>query len=256
MTDANRPSHDVEAKFILRQARRSELERLMAFYGKHATPSLPAPSVRDLAGTLEAGRMLIIEEQTSGSLLASAAIFDFTPSGAKDYVGELSGTRVTGTLGGFGPISVQRLLIGAGLLGHAALEAENTEGCSSSLISIVRTENIRSIRNIQEAGFEPLENKPPWFAYEELAWHGSIVEDEWSYFVATDDTVRRAVTDLTGVGLLTKGTASLARQDRGSDRVRAVEIRSELTDLAMALDDLTAIVDGRTAGLSMPPTHL
>lgn len=53
----------------------------MAFYRHHATAAMPAPSVQVLGRALDQGRLLIIEPQAGGPLLASSAIFDFTPDG-------------------------------------------------------------------------------------------------------------------------------------------------------------------------------
>jgi ATP:corrinoid adenosyltransferase len=40
-------------------------------------------------------------------------------------------------------------------------------------------------------GFLELPERPKWFRYNELAWHGSIVEREWKYYYANNETIMK-----------------------------------------------------------------
>ena len=241
---------------ILRQAVSADLTRLMSFYRENASLALPAPSVVTLGSALSTGRFLLIESLDGGLILASAAIFDYSPPGWRTYVGELSGTRVTASLNGFGPIGIQRLLLGARLLGHAATQSAHLQGCSSSLLTVVRSDNHNSIRNVEAAGFARLERRPDWIKYDEHSWNGAVVGDEWSYYVASDATVRQAFSDLAGVGIF-GGIVLLSRNNRQTGDLEVVSIRSMLKDLGMALEDLRAIHEGaRLSELEPPPDEL
>lgn len=243
-------------QLILRQAVSTDLPRLMGFYRENASEALPAPSVATLGNALSLGRFLLIEPPDGGMILASAAIFDYSPSGWRTYVGELSGTRVTASLNGFGPIGIQRLLLGARLLGHAATQSEHQQGSSSSLLTVVKSDNHNSIRNVEAAGFARLEHRPDWIRYDEHSWNGAIVGDEWSYYVASDATVRQAFADLAGVGIF-GGTVRLSRNNRQTNEEEVVSIRSMLKDLHIAHEDLRAIHDGaRSSELRPPPADL
>lgn len=243
-------------QLILRQAVSTDLTRLMGFYREHTSVALPAPPVATLGSALSTGRFLLIEPLDGGAILASAAIFDYSPPGWRTYVGELSGTRVTAPLNGFGPIGVQRLLLGARLLGHAATQSEHMQGCSSSLLTVVKSDNHNSIRNVEAAGFARLERRPDWIRYDEHSWNGAIVGDEWSYYVASDPTVRQAFADLAGVGIFS-GAVRLSRNNRQTGEQEVIVIRSMLKDLDMSQEDLRAIHDGvRSSELDLPPDDL
>ena len=235
---------------ILRQAALADFGRLMVFYRVNASKELPAPSLRVLDDTLEEGRLLVVED--GDEILAAAAVFNFSRRSAPHYVGELSGARVTPALGGFDPVPMQRLLIAARVAGFVALSPATT-AAPASLITIVKAGNDRSIRNVTAAGFRPLATKPDWFVYEELDWFGSVVGDEWSYFVADDGTVRQAVADLEAVGVLGAGMATLTRVERGTGEARTVTVRVDLPGLTLAQEDLRATAAAGSFGLTAPP---
>jgi hypothetical protein len=214
------------------------------------------PSIRDLYETLDNGRFLIVEPVDGAAIAACAAIFDFTPHDCPRYVGELSGTRVTTALGGLGPMSFQGLLLRARLAGYVATASEHSEGHSSSLITIVKSDNAPSLQNVENAGFFRLEHRPEWFAYDDLSWHGSIIENDWQFFLATDATVRDALRSLSELGVF-RGQIELSRVNRDSGLTEQFSIRIDLPDIAYAVQDLAAIMDGRRrAGLSGLPESL
>ena len=242
--------------FVLRHARLSELDTVAAFYREQHSERLPAPSTRDLYETLDNGRFLIVEPLDGGVIAACAAIFDFTSHDCPRYVGELSGTRVTRALGGLGPMSFQGLLLRARLAGYVATASEHPEGRSSSLITIVKSDNAPSLQNVESAGFVRLEHRPEWFAYDDLSWHGSIIEDDWQFFLATEATVRDALRSLSELGVF-RGQIELSRMNRDSGLSEQFSIRIDLPDIAYAVQDLTDIMDGRRrAGLSDLPESL
>lgn len=145
----------------------------------------------------------------------------------------MSGARVTSRLNGFGPVGVQRLLLGASLLKHAAAEGMVAPGFSNTLLTIVRSDNRKSLANVVAAGSEPPQERPDWFA--------------------TEGTVRQAIAEM-AVARLFGGTVRLQRTDRTTDLLEGVEIQVSLPDLAMGRPDLRAILAGqRWCGLS-PPT--
>lgn len=208
-----------------------------------------------LAKALDLGRILVIEPERGGDLAAATATFDFSPEGYRTYVGELSGTCVTSTLNGCRPISMQRLLLAVRLMNHAVYATEPADGCSSTLITIVKDTNFRSRRNVQDAGFVPVSELPEWMAYEHRSWTG----DEgggWTYYMATDSTVRRAIEDLDAVGIFS-GRRELRRDDRANGGEEAIDIRCALNDLVLGQSDLRAIASGNQgSGLSAPAKTL
>jgi hypothetical protein len=176
----------------LRQAKLGDFERIQSFYEDNLHENLPPPPSRDIADTIDIGRLLVLEGVQDSAILACGAIFRLSPNASKTYVGELAGMRVLRAVGGLQPFNAQTLLIGARLLGHAATDVEPGDGRTNSLVAIVKKGNRPSKTNIEQALFHPLEQRPSWFRYDELSWHGSIVADEWSYYYASHATVLHA----------------------------------------------------------------
>lgn len=244
------------AAFVLREADGNDFNRLMKFYRSNVSPELPTPSITVLGRTLDQGRLLVIEPVDGGELLATAATFDFTPPGCSAYVGELSGTRVLPRLNGFGPMGVQRLLIAARLLAHAAGDTRAKPGFSNTLISIVKAGNDRSSNNLIASGLVPMQGRPDWMRYEEHAWYGSEVKDEWSYYAATDQAVTQAITEMGELGML-DGKVRLSRVDKHTGRLDVIDVHVKLGDILMAKRDFEAILaSGGFVGLVPPPAEI
>src|SRR5262249_44006255 len=151
--------------------------------------------------------------------------------------------------------SAQMLLIGARLLGHAATEAEPGYGRTSSLVAMVKKGNDPSKTNIEAALFRPLEQRPSWFRYDELSWHGSIVADEWLYYYASHETVLRAA-KLMGQDLL-RGRILLTRTNRTTGADEEFLIHSQLHDIVLAAGDIERLLEGTfEVKLCPPPEQL
>jgi hypothetical protein len=242
--------------FRIRQARMTDLGSILQFYAKNRRQYLPPPSVKDIAETIGLHRIILLEARDTGQILASGAIFRYSPANSKTYIGELAGMLATEPVNGLRPVNAQTLILGARLLGHAATEAEPGSGRTNSLITIVHKDNRKSITNIEGAGFLPLPNVPGWFKYEELAWHGSIIKDQWRYYYATSETILRTAKALAEHGLF-DGQFNLNRIDRASGQVEQCTIHSELTDIMNAADDLKALLRQEyEINLCSPPATL
>ncbi len=243
-------------QLVLRQAVANDIGRLMAFYREGMTERLPAPLSRELGGSIDTGRLLVVEPAAGGDILAASAIFDYSPVGWRTYVGELSGTRVMEHLNGYRPLGMQRILLAARLLGHAANESDLEEGMSACLLTIIKSDNDKSIRNIEAAGLARLGAKPGWLQYDEYAWNHGPAGDDWSYYVASEATVRRAFADLEGLGFF-RGPVRLTRTSRETGEEETVTVRSDLRGLLLNYEDLRAIhAEERLSGLGPPPDTL
>jgi hypothetical protein len=227
----------------MRQAHLRDLSSICEFYQNNQHQNLPLPSTKDIAETTDEGRVLLIERISPQELLACGAIFRFSPSNSRTYVGELAGMRALGGVNGLTPQTAQMLLIGARLLGHAATEAEPGPGRTNSLITIVKDGNEASRRNIEAAGFVELSDRPDWFKYDELAWHGKIIKDEWTYYYANNDSVLNVARRLEDVGLFA-GRIELSRKNRHTGYDEKFIIYSELRDIENSIEDLKRLLAG------------
>lgn len=243
--------------FRIRQASRDDFQALLDFYAGNKSAALPIPTVKVVGDTIEQGRILVVQPTGEDRIVASAAVFQLTPQSALTYTGELAGMRATTDVGGLGPASMQTLLLGLRLIGHVALEpASAAPGATNSLIAIVKSDNARSIANIEAIGMKPLGARPGWMQYDEQSWHGKIVDDEWRYYFADNDTIVKALHILVPLGLL-GGDISLERTDRQSDARHRFEFHLELPDLVFALGDLEDIQSGRAVvELVRPPAQI
>lgn len=243
-------------EICLRQAALADFERIRSFYEHNLHENLPPPPSKDLADTIAEDRVLILEDMRTDTLLACGAIFRLSPISSKTYVGELAGMRALGGVNGLRPFSAQTLLIGARLLGHAATDAEPLGGRTNSLVTIVKKGNERSRNNIEAALFRPLPQRPGWIRYDELAWHGSKVSDEWSYYYATNETVRHVAELLVKKGLL-EGEILLTRTNRTTGEDEQFRIRSQLRDIMNAAGDIRRLLKGEyQIQLCTPPETL
>lgn len=223
-----------------------DLDRLMAFYERERSDELPPPAVRDLGDTLYDGRTIVAED-LAGNLCACAAHVGLTPDQARTYVGELTGTRVTPRLNGARPLRFHTLLLGLRLLSHVATNIETPEDGTTSMITIISSSNVRSLKGIRAAGFVELKDRPSWLKFDELSWHGRQVEGEWIYFMATGDTVRRVASTLIAAGLFTWKMA--LENDRGPITVEL----DGFHDLRLAEADIRELAEGRYAVDWVPP---
>lgn len=229
--------------FVLRHATEDELGKVMAFYRANAKVASPPPALGSLIKALRTGRLMVIEPEGGGGYVAASATFDFSPEGFTAYVGELSGTCVTGALNGCRPLSVQRMFIAVRLAIHAVFSSEPEERGTNTLISIVKRDNKASRENIEAAGLVPAPALPDWMDYEHHSWTGDG-GDGWAYYMATADTVRQAAVDLDTLGLFS-GRVRLRRADRVNGGEECIEIRCALNGIEMAEADLREIAAGR-----------
>jgi len=243
--------------FRIRQAAPGDFQALLDFYAANQSAALPIPSVKVVGDTLEQGRILVVQPAGEDRLVASAAVFQLTPQSALTYTGELAGMRATAEVGGLGPASMQILLLGLRLIGHAVLEpAPAKPDATNSLIAIVKNDNARSIANIEAIGMKPLSARPGWMKYDEQSWHGKIVDGEWRYYFADNGTVVKALDILAPLGLL-GGKMRLERTDRQSGARQQFEFHLELRDLEFAAKDLEDIRSGRAVvELVQPPARI
>jgi hypothetical protein len=241
----------------IRQATIRDFERITNFYRNNPRETLPIPSVKDIGETIDSGRIILLETTIRPSeIQACGAIFRYTPSNCKTYVGELAGMLALPAVNGLEPINTQTLLLGARLLGHAATEATAGPGRTNSLITIVKDGNQSSLKNVLAAGFHPLEERPDWIKYDEQAWLGSIVKEEWKYFYATNETIVSVAKKLEGVGLF-GGLFKLRRINRSTKRPQLYTVHSELRDIMHATEDLRQLIaGGHQVDLCPPPSSL
>jgi hypothetical protein len=243
--------------FRIRQARRDDFQALLDFYAANQSAALPIPTVKVVGDTIEQGRILVVQPVGEDRMVAAAAVFQLTPQSALTYTGELAGMRATTEVGGLGPASMQILLLGLRLIGHVALEpAPAAPDATNSLIAIVKSDNARSITNIEAIGMKPLSARPGWMKYDEQSWHGKIVDGEWRYYFADNDTIVKALNILAPLGLL-GGKMRLARTDKQSGAQEQFEFHLELPDLEFAAADLEDIRSGRVVvELVQPPAQI
>jgi hypothetical protein len=225
-------------------------ERISAFYARERSDVLPPPTTKDLLDAVSKGRLIAAEDR-QGRIIACTAQILLTPEGAKTYVGELTGTRVTEPLNGARPLRFHMLLLGLRLLNQAAGLPQSRAGASTSLVTIVKTSNERSLKGIRAAGFAELRDTPSWLKFDELSWHGDYVAGEWAYFFATNDTVRRVARTLIDAGLF---TWRLNLENRHG----SLDVQLDgFDDLRLAEADIRAIAEGRhTVDWVAPPAKI
>jgi hypothetical protein len=220
---------------------------------EHRSEALPLPSTKAVGEAIGASRILIIEPINETEIIASAAVFQMTPHNARTYVGELAGMRATGRVGGLQPITAQTLLLALRILGHAGSESVTLlPGVTTSLVAIVKSDNCRSIRNLENARMKRLELRPDWIKFDETGWHGRVVVDEWNYYYADNDTVRGLLETL-GPGLL-ESRLVLNRINRITNQLEDLVFYLELNDIRHSAEDLRRIMTGDWAvDLGPPP---
>ncbi len=238
--------------FLLRQAIKSDFNKLIEFYRKEHSPALPAPSARAIGDAIERDQLLLIKG--SGAIVATAGTFCMSPVNAIHSVAELAGTRVTRPVGGTGPVKIQCILVVLRLILHAANRYEVLEpGTQDTLLSLIRKTNTKSADNVRSCGFIPLPDpRPAWLEYDEISWNGKLVTAEWDYFYATENTVRICASRFFDHGM-NKGTIAL---EQGS-AAQPINLAIDLPGLAYQLDDLRAVALGdHRISLGLPPADL
>lgn len=149
--------------FLIRQAERGDFQALPDFYAGNQSAALPIPSVKVVGDTIEQGRILVVQPVGGNRMVASTAVFQLTPQSALTYTGELARMRASTEVRGLGPASMKVLLLGLRLIGHVALEpAPAAPSATNSLIAIGKSDNVRSIANIEAIGMKPLSARPGW----------------------------------------------------------------------------------------------
>jgi hypothetical protein len=243
-------------KLRIRQASINDLDNITQFYRNNPRDTLPIPSLKYIAVTIEDYRVILLEKIDTSEILASAGIFRCSPRNSKTYVGELAGMLALPQVNGLKPVSAQTLLLGARLLGHMATDAEPGPGRTHSLITIVKDGNEKSLRNVLEAQFIPLDDRPDWFKYEELSWHGSIVQDQWRYFYASNETIVCIAKKLVDAGLLDRELC-LSKTNRDTQEVENFYIHCELNDILNAAGEIHRLLrDEYRIDLCPPPADL
>jgi hypothetical protein len=155
--------------YRLRLANTNDFNNLIGFYRREHSERLPAPSPRAIGQAIEKSQLLVVSD--ADGIAATAGTFDVTPPSAKDFVGELAGTRVTKVLGGTQPIRKQCILIVMRVLSFVLPRIEVLDQATSdTLIVIIRKGNVKSQTNILACGFQPLDARPDWLLYDEISW--------------------------------------------------------------------------------------
>jgi hypothetical protein len=186
-------------------------------------------------------------------IVASSAIFDFTPKNSMNHVFELSATRVTEDVGGLSPKKMQNVLIGVRLAQYVAMETPVSD-ITQSLIAIINKENTQSINNILKMKFQLLETLPKWIEYDNLSWQDtSHAETKWHYYYADKITVEKNLKSLFELGLCNNHLA-MHRTNRTTKNQENVIIRIEMNCIIDSIEDLKEFADGdRVANLVKPP---
>jgi hypothetical protein len=241
--------------FDIRAATDRDFKRVLDFYKQHVTPALPAPTAKTVGDTIVQGRILLVEAHGTSEIVASGAVFELSPMTALTYVGELAGMRATRAVGGLQPVTMQALLLGLRLLGHVTTEPRVLrKGATNSIVATVHESNFASIRNIEGIGMKPLLERPGWFHYDELVWHGYVVGSEWKYYYADIDTILEVLRVLIPVGLLDR-EIRLTRIEKTTNQPEELRFHLQLQDVAGAEGDLREIFQSRTGVDLVAPPH-
>ena len=215
-------------------------------------------TAKTVGDAIESGRLLLVKPWSGSEIAAAGALFQLTPQASLTYVAELAGMRVTGAVGGLQPVSMQKVLIGLRLLGHAAGEREPCrEGATNSIIAAIHKDNGASIKNIEKMALQSLpEPFPDWLRHNQIGWYGAAVDDTWRHYYADNEACIRSVDLLDSVGLFTR-IIRLHRTNSDSGQTEDFEFYLELNDLYDAAKDLKAIQQ-RTAQVALvrPPPSL
>jgi hypothetical protein len=230
----------------IRPAALKDRERLSTFYERNRSDELPPPTTRDLLDAIRLGRCFVVEDRAGEILACSAHIF-VTPESAKTYVGELTGTCVTTRLNGARPIRVHKLMLGLRVLHSVATMPTALGGASTSLITIVKASNERSLRGIRGAQFVEIPHRPAWLRFDELSWHGRDAGPDWTYFYATNRTARHLAEALIAVGLF---SWKIELEVAGGPVTATLE---GFHELRLAEADIRALAEGRQEVDWIPP---
>ena len=161
--------------------------------------------------------------------------------------------RVTNVVGGTSPISVQMMLIGLRLLGHAGQETEPfLDGATNSVIATVHRDNASSIRNLEAMNMHLLHCRlPGWLTYNQIGWYGSATNNDWLYYFADNDTIVRSLEALDAAGLFSR-TITLRRENKVNRQQEIFEFFLELNYLVDAAEDFKNILR-RTIRVALVP---
>jgi hypothetical protein len=235
--------------FKIRLAKSSDFNRLIDFYQNESSERLPAPSPRALGQALENYQLFLMEDDRR--IAATAGIFDVSPPNSRNFIGELAGTRVTQVVGSTQPISIHSVFVVLRLLGFAAANFENVDDKSAdSLIAIIRRGNARSASNLQGCGFLPLPRRPKWLQYDEISWNGKITANQWDYYYASPETVRRCA-ELFFTYRMHEQTLTL------KSKAGRIRIGLDLPGLYLHLEELRMLAVGpHRIRIGVPPNEL
>jgi hypothetical protein len=241
-------------KFRIRRAFNSDFKGLLDFYQRHRSPALPLETAKVVGDAIDSGRLLVVKPWSGSETAAAGSLFQLTPQASLTYVSELAGMRVTGMVGGLRPVSMQKVLIGLRLLGHAAGEREPFRaGATNSIIAAVHRDNRDSIENIEEMALRSLpEPFPDWLRHNQIGWYGTAVDETWRHYYADNEACVRSVELLESVGLFTR-IIRLHRTNRDSGLTEDFEFYVELNDLHDAAEDLKAIQQRKAHVALVPP---
>jgi hypothetical protein len=236
-------------KIRLHPGKPPDYERLMRFYARERSANLPTPTVKDLTTALTDGRFLIAESE-DGEIRACAAQIPLTThslSCLRRRVDRHSSDQTTQ------PWQANQLSDPDARFARAApccSLGRGSAACFEQPITIIKKENIGSLKNVRRAKFVDCEERPDWLRFDELSWHGDYVVDEWEYLLATSESVRYLADKL-----ISNGFSKVNEHRHG---VRPTEIALDgFRDLAVAQDDIRHIALGRrTIDLAPLPERL
>lgn len=232
-------------EFHLRPAYYSDFKDLFDFYPRHKSDALPLETSKSIGDALDLGRILLVTPWSGSDIAATGALFQLTPQASLTYVGELAAMRVTNTVGGLGPLSMQQVLVGLRVLGFVALESVSLmEGATNSIITAVHHKNGTSRANIEAMGLKPMpEPFPDWLVYNRLSY-GLANDDTWQYYYADHDTCVQSIERLASVGLFSN-VIRLGRRNKNNGQLEQFELHLELDELRYAFKDLKAVHAGK-----------
>jgi hypothetical protein len=235
--------------FRIRLAKSSDFNRLIDFYHNESSERLPAPSPRAIGQAIDNYELLLMEDNRR--IAATAGIFDLTPPNARNFVGELAGTRVTHVVGLTQPISIHSVFVVLRVVGFAAANFENVDDKSAdSLIAIIRRGNARSASNLQDCAFSPLPRRPKWLQYDEISWNGKITATQWDYYYASPETVRRCA-ELFFTHRMHEQTLTL------KSKAGRIRVGLDLPGLYLHLEELRMLAAGtHRIRIGVPPNEL
>jgi hypothetical protein len=209
----------------LRAATKSENKKLRDFYRATETDTLPPPSLSTISKALSAGSLLIVENCADASILATAGYFEYIKSAKRRLIFELAGTRVTKTIGRLQPYSLQQILLASRLFQIAATEGDTRN--SVTVISSAR--HPKSQSNLMSLRMDEIAVMPEWLEYDVCSWTRMSERTQWRHYIATADSVYKAIE------ILERSGFSTGRLDCTASRVSDAGFAAD-TAVAVAYD--------------------